>query len=269
MATATSRQFPVGLRYGSAFQLNTSGLPMAPNTSAYDGHQFVGSKAFELTIPPPRSIVHTGDDRVQATDYLPSLDAATAVLRVSRYDMGLNSILMNVNSFLIGEAQMMGWATDQQGEEADVALFLFQQSLEGTTKVRNWRSFFLPSTRCIATPGGMTDSPVDMVYNVAINPTTKHLWGTTLAEDPEGVTELGVLEVHTERQPWFTAWRGNGAATVFTFNANRQAYSTDKIAAVWNNGTDVTGTITKAVTGITFGVAPIDGNIICCLYELA
>jgi hypothetical protein len=269
MTAATGKQFPVGLRYGSAFQLNTSALPQAPTTSAYDGLQFVGSKAFELTLPPPRSVVHLGEDRVLATDYLPSLDAATAVLRVSRYDMGLNAILMNVNSFLIGEQELMPWQTDQQGNEADVALFLYQQSLEGSTKVRNWRAFFLPSTRCVPTPGGMTDSPQDMVYNVAINPVSQHLWGTDLAVITEGVTELGVLEVHTEKRPFFTAWRANGAATNFTFSASKQAFSTAKIAAAWNNGTDVTGTITKATTGITFGVAPTDGNIICCLYELA
>jgi len=269
MANATGRQYPVGLRYGSAFQLNSDALPMAPNTTVYEGLQFKGAKAWELTVPTPRVIVHTGDDRVQATDYLPSLDAATGILRISRYDLGINSILMNVNSFFIGEAQAMPWWTDQQGEEADVALFLYQQSLEGTNKIRNWRSFLIPSARAIATPPGMTDSPQDVVYNVAINPVSEHLWGTALAAATEGVLEMGILEMHTEKQPWFVAWKANGAETNFTFHANRQAVSTAKIDGVWNNGTDVSGTVTKATTGITFGVAPTLNNIICCLYELA
>jgi len=137
MSNATGKQFPVGMRYGSVFQLNSDALPMAPSTAAYEGLQFKGSKAWELTIPTPRVIVHTGDDRVQATDQLPSLDAATGILRVSRYDMSINSMVMNVNSFFIGEAQALSWWTDQQGEEADVALFRFIPTRAGNIPA-NW-----------------------------------------------------------------------------------------------------------------------------------
>jgi hypothetical protein len=84
----------------------------------------------------------------------------------------------------------------------------------------------------------------------------------------EGALEHGVVELHSERKPWLVAWRGNGSATNFTFAAAHQAYSTAKME-VWNDGTNVTGTVTLATSGVTFGIAPTSGNIIVAWYELA
>lgn len=269
MADATGKQYPVGLRYGSVFQLDSEGFPQAPTTTYYEGRQFKGSRAWELTLPPPRTIVHPGDDRVQAVDYLPTLEAATGILRVSRYDIGLNALLTNVASYYVGEAVAMSWQTDQQGEEIDAGLFLYQQSLEGDTKVRNWRSFIIPSCRIIPTPGGMTDSQQDTVYNIAINPITRQLWGTALAMNVEGALEHGVVELHSERQPWLVWFRGNGAATTFAFNTNKLAYNTAKME-VWNDGVNVDApTVTKSTTNVVFGSPPANGNIVGVWYELA
>lgn len=269
MTQATGKQFPVGLRYGAAFALTTAGYPNALSAvTPYEGVQFYGANAFDVTIPDARQIVHPGDDRVSAIDYLPTLEAATASLTVSRYDMTLNALLSGNDEYTVGEMDALSWNTDNQGSEPTVLLFLYQQSLSGVTKIRNWRSFLIPSARCIAKLAGMTADQQSTPYQVGINPTTKQAWGTTLAVNTEGCLEHGVAEFHSEYKPWLAAWLADGTVTEFNFSANHQAQATTKIE-VWDNGLNVTGTVTLATDGVTFSPAPLSGHIIVAWYEQA
>lgn len=274
--TATSgKTFPVGLRYGSAFALNAAGIPAATtHTAPYEGLQFYGANAFNLTPAAPRKIDHPGDDRLLASDYLPPVESATATIEVSRYDLTLNALLTNTKTFSEGDITAMPWMTNQQGNEPSVLLFLYQQALNGSTRLRNWRGYIVPSARCIPQPAGMTANQTNVTYNVTINPVTSHPWGIALTANTEGATEAGVIEFHSEYQPWLAAWKGNNSATEFSFSANHLAYSTSKIK-VWQwaigsgTSTDVTGTVTLATDKITFGTAPASGDIVIALYEQA
>ena len=53
--TATSgQQLSVGLRYAAVFPLNANGYPNATSTTACEGLEFGGPKAFELSVPDVR-----------------------------------------------------------------------------------------------------------------------------------------------------------------------------------------------------------------------
>ncbi len=269
MTQATGKQYPVGLRYGAAFALNSAGYPNASSpTTPYEGVQFTSADTLDLTIPDMRTVVHPGDDRVAAVDYLPTLDAVTGTLTVSLYDLDLIALLTGALVNDIGEMDSVSWFTDEQGAEPSVGLFFYQQSLNNTVKARNWRSIIVPSARCIPRPVGMTATQTSMPYMIAVNPVSNQLWGTALTSNANGVLEHGFVEFHSEYKPWLANWLANGTATVFSFSASHQAYSTAKVA-VFDNGVDVTGSVTVATTGVTFNPAPTAGHIISVWYEQA
>ena len=273
MAATSGNEYPVGLRYGAAFQLTSQGGVAVPAASSatvpYSGLPFVGASAFNLTIPDPRTIVHPGDDRVMATDFLPTLDSITATIEVSRYDMTLNAMLTGVKTYAEADFLMMPWATDAQGDEPTVGLFLYQQSLNAATKVRNWRFYVIPSCRCIPKPAGMSASQTMITYNVVVNPTATTLWGFALTDATNGALEHGIMEGHSDYQPWIASWIGTAGSSEATFAATKQAKSATKIAA-W--ATILAGTTTEitsglAVTGVTSN--QLATTIITSLYELA
>lgn len=269
MTQATGKQYPIGLRYGAAFALNSSGYPNASSPSTpYEGVQFASADALDLTVPDMRTIVHPGDDRVAAVDYLPTLDAVTGTLTASLYDLDLQALLTGANVVDIGEMDSLSWFTDEQGAEPSVGLFLYQQSLSNATKARNWRSIIIPSARCIPKPNGMTADQTSIQYMIAVNPVSAQLWGTALTVATNGVVEHGFVEFHSEYKPWLACWLGNGTATEFSFSASHQAYSTAKIT-VFDNGLDVTGTYTIATDKVTAPSAPAVGHVICVWYEQA
>jgi len=269
MTQATGKQYPIGLRYGAAFELNSAGYPNATSpTVPYEGVQFKSADTLDLTIPDMRPIVHPGDDRVAAVDYLPTLDAVTGTLTASLYDLDLMALLTGVLVNDIGEMDSMSWFTDEQGAEPSIGLFLYQQSLNNTVKARNWRSIIIPSARCIPKPVGMTATQTSIPFAIAVNPVSSQLWGTALTAVLNGATEHGFIEFHSEYKPWLASWLGNGTATEFTFTATHQAYSTAKIT-VFDNGLDVTATYTLATDKVTAPSAPTSGHVICVWYEQA
>ena len=275
----SGNEFPVGLRYGAAISLQTQSTVAVPAgnsaTVPYSGLPFVGANAFNLTIPDPRTIVHPGDDRVMATDFLPTLDSVTATIEVSRYDMTLNALLTGVKVSTELDITMMPWATDAQGDEPTVGLFFYQQSLNAATKVRNWHSYIMPACRCIPKPAGMSASQTNVTYNVVVNPVAAQLWGTALTDGTNGAIEQGVVEMHSEGQPWIAAWIGAAAgATKYPFATNKQAKSIVKIncwhittAGVVTNVTASGATFETSGPTITANIPA--SSIIVALYELA
>jgi hypothetical protein len=269
MTQATGKQYPIGLRYGAAFSLTSAGLPNATSaTVPYEGVQFKSADTLDLTIPDMRTIVHPGDDRVAAVDYLPTLDAVTGTLTVSLYDLDLIALLTGVKKVDIGESYSVSWFTDLQGGEPSVGLFLYQQSLNDTVKARNWRSIWIPSCRCIPKPNGMNATQTSMQFMIAVNPVSAQLWGTGLTVATNGATEHGFVEMQTEYKPWLANWLGNGTATEFSFSAAHQAQAVAKIAC-FDNGLDVTATYTNLVSKVTAPSPVTAAHIVSVLYEQA
>lgn len=268
--TATSgKQLAVGIRRAVIFELDSNGYPAASGTTAYEGIEVTGPKAFALTVPDARKITHVGNDRVLALDYLPPTEGVSGELRVASNDMVAKAAVAAVNTFTVGEATMMPWGTDQQGAEIDAGLLCFQQSLDTTSKLRRYKLYLIPKARILPMPASMDENPAEDRYSVAPNPTTSHLWGTALASGTEGCTEMALAEGMTEGRPNVVAFKGNNSDVAFLLPTAKPATATAKMK-VWQNGVVKTvggGLASLTTTTITFSVAPADGDMIVCFYE--
>lgn len=270
--TATSGfQLAVGTRFGVAFALDSNGYPAATSAStAYEGIQFEGAKAFSLTVPSPKGITHFGDDRVLAVDFLPPTEAATAELTTAKGNMTLDALLSGVLAYTVGESKQILRATDKQGFEPTVGLLLFQQSLDAqisgaASGLRRWRGFIVPRAQAIPMTPGMGDSPQETKYALSLRIASKHIWGTAFATNLEGALEGQFAEIMTEGKPKIVAWIGDAAAVAFSFPASYPAYSTAKVK-VWKNGVLETPSSVTTTT-ITLSAAPATGAMVVAFYE--
>lgn len=269
MAVTDGKQLSVGLRSAVVFELNADGYPAAVGTSAYEGFEVIGPKAYTLEIPSVRKITFVGNDRAIALDFLPAIEASSAELRTSADDIPLNALLTNVNAYNVGEATLMNFQTDQQGSEIDVAMLLFQQSLDSASHLRNYRFHMLPKSRAIPMPSGMDENAAEMKYALAPNPSTKHIWGATMTNGSEGSLEAGFINGMSKGRPKIVAFKGNAATLAFLLPTNKPATAIGKIV-VYVNGVLMTGgggDYTATTTTITFDVAPASNAIIVVFYE--
>ncbi len=276
MAATTGKQYSVGMRHARVYPLDAIGRIVAPGTTVYEGLQVTATKAFDMTVPDARRIVHVGDDHIKAQDVLPRIEASSATLRVARNDHDVYAVLTGTKAFVAGEAAGIGYGTDKQGSEPDVAFLLYQQSLDAVAKTRRYRSNILPVSRAIVNPASMNENAVEYQFSLLPQIVTKHLWGIAFTTNVEGFTEAELVEFMTEDIPHVVAFKGDGTALEFSFHASRPAVSTSKIHQVTTTTaagvtTDVTSTITKAVDKITFagGQAPAATDIVTVFYEYA
>lgn len=268
MGATSGKQMAVGLRYAVAFALNSSGTPAASSTTVYEGVQFEGAKAYELTFPEARRITHVGDDRVLAVDYLPPTESVAGKLQAAKNNFTLDALLSGVKTATIGEATVIAKVTDQQGVEPQIGLLLYQQSLDAVSRLRRWRWHILPLTKVIPLGSGMGDQAAVFDYQIAPTPTVNHLWGTALSSGTEGATEAVVIEGMSEGKPIVVAFEGDGVEDEFLFPTSKPAINTSKVA-VWQNGVAVPAgaALTVTTTKITFTAAPADGDRVVVFYE--
>jgi hypothetical protein len=265
----------VGFRHCRLYRLDANGYLYAnSHTTAYEGVELNGPKTLEVTKPEPRRISHTGADRVLAVDVLPTLESVTAVITASGTDLAIEALVNNVNIITQGEMKTLGQGTDQQGNEPQLAILGFRQSLDGVTGRRRWDLIWLPACRVISSGHAMNENPAEKSYNVYPNVVSKYPYGAAFAQLTEGFTEAQYIDGVAEYKPHAIAFLGNNAAVAFSLPTDRQAVSTTKMK-IWHlvasSGviTDVTGTVTKAVGSVTFGAAPATGDSVFVLYEYA
>jgi hypothetical protein len=255
---------PVGMRYAVLFALNASGSPAATNTTAYEGLQIVGARAFDLTIPDSRKITHVGDDRPLAVDYLPPTEGVSAELRVARNDYDVYAALTGTTVITVGESKAIGISTSKQGFEPQVGLMLFQQALDddGT---RHWRSFILPKATVYPHPNGMNDNPSEHRFLVSPAVVEKHLWEKAFAAATEGYTDAQLLEFMTRYKPKIVAFVTATATTSLSLPASYPAADTAKVA-IWVDGVAQTAW-TVATDAISTGTAPGNNKRVVVFYE--
>jgi hypothetical protein len=257
----TDSLLSVGFRKAVIYKLNSSGRVAATATTVYTGSELRGSKNYVLNIPEARRISHTGNDRVLAVDQLPSLEPSAGEVRVSVLDYDIDAMLMGQLVNTVGDHSFIGRQTEFQGSEIQVALLLFQQSLDKTTGTRRWHWHIVPSTRLVPIIASFGENAEDHRYTIAPNIVTKHIWGTAFDVLTDGFTESAILDGFSSNKPKLVAFKGDGVEDAFDFEAGIPM--ANNTYPVWVNGTLQVADVTKTTTGMTFTAPPAaDADII-------
>lgn len=267
MAATSGKQYGVGMRYATLFVLNSNGSPAATGTTPYSGVQIVGAKVFDLTIPDPRKISHTGDDRVLQVDYLPPTDAISGELTAAQDDAAVYAALSGTAVATVGESTVVGLGTSQQGSEPQVGLLMYQQSLD-ETGTRNYRWYLLPKATLYSHPQGMNENPSEQKFTISPAVVTKHLWETAFSVATDGFTESQALKGQSRYKPSIISWLASTATTSFSLPTAVPAADTAKMT-VWVNGVAQTSGVTKATDSVQFSTAPGNAARVVCFYEHA
>lgn len=262
--------YAVGARRAVIFELTADGYPSpgAVPATPYEGIEVLGVKSFDLNIPGVRKISHVGNDRVLAYDFLPTIEGSSATMNVAGRDFTLDALLGGVKEVTKGEMKYITQMTDQQGFEPDVAVFVYQQAKDASTRTRVYRAQIIPKGVISVVPPGQNENPAETKYEIAISPTSKHLWGLDFDPAVDGCAEAGVVEGMFRGRPNIVAWLADGSEDEFNLPTAKPAVSVDKIHATYVDGALVVPD-TIHVDHITFvgGAIPTVGQIIVTIYE--
>lgn len=262
--TASGIQYGSGFRYGAVYEIDqvTGRLKGTSASTPYMGVTFKGAKAWNLAIPKQRRIFHIDADRVGAADFLPPTEAASATIMTSADNMVMDQILTGNKQVAIAQANSIADLTSNQGFEPLIALLLWQQSLDSTSRLRTWRSFLIPRAKAIPLLSGFADKEVDTTYDILMTPSSTNIFGVALTALTDGATDAQLFRAMTSGRPAIGAWLGDGATVDFTFPAGYTPTIDTGSVAVFVNGVLISAGITVITTKVTFAVAPaLDADI--------
>lgn len=270
-APATTRS-GVGLRHIQLMATDADGHPNATSTTVYEGLHWSGAQAFNLTDPASAPITHRGDDRPFAQDVLPSAEPMTGDIRTAKTDDAVDVILTGQSSITIGEAKFFGLATDKKGDEAQVIILAYWQSLNTDEASSNfgkrvWESRLIP--RCIVVPqakGSEIEKTEEKLYTLNPQFVRKYPWGVTFGLSTEGFEQAQALRAVTEYKPKLVAWKADGATTEFLFPTDAPAAAVGKVTVWVSDSASVPDT--TLTTAIQYTTAPTTDAMIVCLYEV-
>jgi hypothetical protein len=264
MADATGLQYGVGARYVAAFLLDDLGTPLATDKDPYVGELFSGFHAWNVTAPGMKRIDHKDNDSIAVSDFLPPDTSGTAELTVGVDNIPLNALLGATKVIEFGESQASHWMTDKQGFEPDVALFMFQQAKDKTTRARTWRWHLAPSCLCVPQLTGMSENPQEIKYEVILNKSTKTIFGVPLTEAVDGCLESALLSGMSNGRPCIVFWKANGSSDeAFAFPVGVTALAAGNVTVFsWVTGALVSPSLYDVdvdLQGLTFDAAPAEG----------
>lgn len=275
MSTSAVIRSGVGLRHVQIMALNSDDYPNATTQTAYEGVTLSGVVSLTLNDPEPQQVVHRGDDRVFALDTLPPTDAISGELSVSKTNDTVDALLTDDKSFDIGEASMFGLGTDKRGDENQVGVLAYRQSLDtdpssGGFGTRRWEFRLFPKTYIIPRATGLEqDTSESRVYTVRPQFVKEHLWGEAFSTGTEGFEQAQMLRGISVYKPKVVAWKATKAgksSLALTFPAASPASATGKIAA-WVDGS-LTVPDTLATTQIEFTTGVVTTNaMVVAFYE--
>lgn len=274
-----------GLQSAVAYALNSKGRPAAADDGLpYIGLEVHATKLYNLTLPPPRRVPHIGNDRLLATQIFPTQEPASGELSVGSEDLDLIAALSGTEIKETAGAKMLPHMSDLQGKEPVVGMLLWQAALSRQTKKSGIHFHIVPSTKAVVRLPGAGENPIDLVYDLAPNPSEYHLWGEALAPladiyDPlSGVSDTGAFEAgiwsgFSDYPYRIAAFIAQPAQVEFEFPSSRPAISTTTVAVFMGAQTDSAleevdpGDYTVALDKVTFDVAPGDGAEIQIVYQ--
>jgi hypothetical protein len=262
-----------GTRKGIVYELDQYGLPLGtyeldaydvlqPTTDPYTGIEIYGIRSFDLTSPQPRIIPHFDGDKVGVTQVFPSLDAASGTIVVDGSDLNLESVLANVKKRTVSGMELMSSLSDQQGNEPNVGLLVYQAAKKNNG-VQGWHFRFIQSTSMVPVIGPFGDSNYETRYALAPSAVTLLPWGEPFNLDDDGTESAGVVKGFAPTYPpRITTWIADGVEDTFAFDTAQQPPDTTYTVyqAVAGVVTEVTSGITKSTTQIVFAAAPADGR---------
>lgn len=272
MAAPNTTRSGVGLRNITIFALNSDGYPAATSsTTAYEGVQISGARSLTITDPEPQQIVHFGDDNVFALDVLPSQEPITGELMVGKVNDTVDAVLTGQNSYTVGEMKLFGMGTSEKGDENQVGIIAYRQTLDttdGAAQLRRWESYIFPTAYLIPRAGGFDANPEERMYTLRPQISAKQLWGTAVSTSTEGYETAQVVRGVSEYKPKLVAWLGDNTTTSFTLSPAVAADNTSKVV-VWVDGVLQTGSeITVATNSVVFTTAPTTDAIVVSAYEV-
>lgn len=271
-----------GFRHCRIYELDGNGFGLVPATGAdgYEGVWFSLAKALTITVPDPQIMQHVGDDRVGGVDLLPPTEAISAELRTGKTNLAVDAILSNINVVALGEMQVSGAGTSQQGTEPQICILAYRQAIdidpESATKgARRW--YWVLMTKALVFPrlAAMEEQAVDEnTYTVQPMVFSKYPWGIAFELATEGFTDAQLIRGISQFRPHLEYWEGDAAVVAFDFKADLQAAESTRVkvyhyVALTGVTTDVTGTVTITTADITFGAAPAADDIVTAFYEIA
>ena len=279
MTAPTKKIFSVGLNAARIYRLDQdSGLVDPTNATAYDGFSVGGPVTFTYEPPDPEVISHPGNNQVLQQDSLPSLEASSGTLEVSRTDMDTIAHLTNtkVNSTLMTNVNSVGWRTNQQGTEPTVAFMTYAQA-KTPAGVRAWSTYVFSKSIITPKAKGQAREQGNHSYNVLPQFASTHLVGVAYSVADDGFTSTEVNEYQSNYRLHIAAWKTTNVEAEYNFAAALKytAAAGDGIV-VTKNGAKMTYGATADAThyvadadGITFGAALTNGDIVIAMYELA
>ncbi|HSV86950.1 MAG TPA: hypothetical protein VLH85_10270 [Levilinea sp.] len=270
MAAPTGTLYAVGAKHARVYALNANGVPAATaHNVPYEGVQIPGLKAFEMTIPDARRIAHVGDDAVQAQDILPRTEVSSGVIRFAGDNHAAYAVFTGTKVAEIGDASVIGYATNLQGYEPAIALLVYQQAKSGTTRV--WRNYLVPNAQAIFNPSSMNENPAEYAASLIPSAANAHVWGKAFTDGTEGYTQAEIVETTTTDIPHIAAWKGNGAALDFPFHASRQSTKVHAACTIAADGTvtDVTAGVGSDASKIAVAGPVANTTIVVCFYSYA
>jgi hypothetical protein len=269
MSAPAKSIFVVGLNAGRIYAISGDYPAATSPSTVYDGLAVGGPVSFEYTPPDPTAIQHPGNNTILQRDVLPSEESSSATLAVSRMDYDTLVLLSNTKVRTVGEANRMGWGTDQAGNEPTVALVLYQQGKlkDGS---RGWHTYVIPRCVIIPKPTGMSRERSDVTYNVFPQSSTQDLVGLDFDVTNDGFTSAEVLDYESNYRMHWSFWKADGLTKIFTFASGLPAVNTAGMV-VYNSGVATTtgDSMTLTTSNITFNVSVTTNNIVAVQYELA
>lgn len=262
-----------GLRRVYIYELDSAGIPKHASTTWYAGVDVQGARLLTVNVPQARRIPHIGNDRFQGYTVLPPTDGISAELRSGKKDISLEALLKGQNVVTVGETKWHGVNTDKDGDEIQVALLEYgaaedRDDASAAKGALRWTSLLLPRATLYSRRGNADENAYEHIFDVTPYAVNQYPWGKAFAVGTEAYTEANALEGIHEGKPRLLSATGDGATAAFPFPAGIVATSVDKVK-VFENGIDITSTLTVTINGITYsgGSEPANTDKIVCLLE--